>query len=100
MSKTFELVIKITCYLMFGSLIILFYFKWSDRWAQIWFLCLSVYIPFYVYYAEKKGRILCLGRNWDLNLKENPIVFRFHQVFYMIFAMSIFAIVVTQLTEG
>lgn len=98
MSKTFEWVIKIIGFLILGSLIVLFYFKWSDKGGQLWFLCLSVYIPFYVFYAEKKGRIL--GHKWDIDFKDNPLLFRFHQVLYTIFAMAIFAIVVTQLTEG
>ena len=100
MSKTFEWVIKIIGYLILGSLLILFYFKWSDKVYQLWFLCLSIYIPFYVYYAEKKGKIRMLYFSWNPNFKENPEVFRFHQVLYTIFAISIFAIVVTQLTEG
>ena len=98
MSKTFKILIMIVGYLLLGSLIILYISKPSDKVYQLWFLCLSIYIPFYVYYAEKEGKIF-MGR-WNPNLKENPEVFRFCQLFYMIFATSIFAIVVTQLTEG
>ena len=98
MTKTFKRVFKIIGYLMLGSFIILFFSEPSDKVYQLWFLCLSIYIPFYVYYAEKEGKIF-MGR-WNPNLKENSEVFRFCQLFYMIFATSIFAIVVTQLTEG
>ena len=49
------------------------------------------------FYAEKKGRIL--GHKWDIDFKDNPLLFRFHQVLYTIFAMAIFAIVVTQLLK-
>ena len=100
MSKTFEKTIMFIGYLMIGSFVILI-LNWSDRGGQIWFLCLSVYIPFYVYYAEKKRRILSLTESsLDLNFRDNPNFFRFHQVVYIIFAISTFVIIVSQLTEG
>ena len=101
MFKNFKLLIMIVGGLLLGSLIILYIFKWSDSVYQIFFLCLSVYIPFYVYYAEKKGRILSLTESsLDLNFRDNPNFFRFHQVVYIIFAISTFVIIVSQLTEG
>ena len=54
-----------------------------------------------LYYAEKKGRILSLTESsLDLNFRDNPNFFRFHQVVYIIFAISTFVIIVSQLTEG
>ena len=100
MTKTFKRVFKIIGYLMLGSFIILFISEPSDIVYQLWFLCLSIYIPFYIYYAEKEGKILTLHYSWNTNFKENPEVFRLHQLFYMIFAISIFTIIVTQLTAG
>ena len=97
MSKTFKLAIMIIGCLMIGSLIILYYFNWSDKLGQFWFLCFSVYIPFYVFYADKKGVII--GGKSDTNLKENPLLFRFHQALYLIFAFSVFIIVINQLIE-
>lgn len=91
MSKTFKLLIMIIGCLLLGSLVILYIFKWPDRAYQIWFLCFSIYIPFYVFYAEKKG--LILGNLQYINLNKNPTSFRFHQVLYMISSMTIFAIV-------
>ena len=98
MFKNFKLLIMIIGGLLLGSLIILYIFKWSDNVYQIFFLCLSVYIPFYVFYTEKKGWIL--GSHEYISLEKNPISFRFYQVLYMITAMSIFVIIVNQLTEG
>ena len=99
MSKTFKRVFKIIGYLMLVSLIILYISEPSGKVYQLWFLCLSLYIQFYVYYAEKKGKIY-MGSLWNPSLNDTPKVFRFCQLFYMIFAISIFASVVTQLTEG
>ena len=98
MFKNFKWLFMIIGCLLLGSLIILYIFKWSDIVYQIFFLCLSVYIPFYVFYTEKKGWIL--GNREYVSLEKNPISFRFYQVLYMITAMSIFVIIVSQLTQG
>ena len=83
--------------LTFGvTILILNVFEMHDKWTQIWFLYLSIYIPFYVVYSEKRGVII--SKSGDIEKDKSPALFVFHQVLYMGFSIFVFFIILGQLT--